>query len=153
MRVRLLKPGKGTVVDYAGEPLRRDAASLVVRTAWPGDPLDLGLFRLEPGDRLDEHFYADRWYNIFTLYGADGRLKGWYCNVARPAVIAHDYVESEDLELDLIVGLDGRTRLDDEDEFLARDLERLDPEAHRAALAAVEELRGLVARRAPPFDA
>jgi hypothetical protein len=152
MQVRLLKPGKGTVITYEGEPLRRDADSITVRTAWPGQPLDLGLIRLEPGDVFDEHFYADRWYNIFTLYGADGRLKGWYCNVARPAIIADDYVDSEDLEIDLIVAADGRLRLDDEDEFLARDLERLDPAAHDAALAAVEELRGMVARGDPPFD-
>lgn len=152
MHVRLLKPGKGTVITYEGEPIRRDGDSMIVRTAWQGDTLDLGLIRLEPGDLLDEHFYAGRWYNIFALRGPDGRPKGWYCNIARPAVIADEYVESEDLELDLIVAPDGRTRLDDEDEFLARDLERLEPTAHRAALAAVDELRAMVARRDPPFD-
>lgn len=152
MQIRLIKPGKGIVITYEAEQLRRDAASVVVRAAWAGGVVDLGLIRFEPGDVLDEHFYAERWYNIFALHGPDGRLKGWYCNVTRPAVIADDYVESEDLELDLIVAPDGRLRVEDEDEFIARDLERLEPAAYIEARAAVSELRSMIARRDPPFD-
>jgi predicted RNA-binding protein associated with RNAse of E/G family len=56
--------------------------------------------------------------------------------------LAPTTVESEDLELDLLVAADRRTiRLDDEAEFAARDLLNSDPQAHAAALAAVEELR------------
>lgn len=151
--VRLIKPLKGTVITYEAELLHRDATSIAVRAAWINDALDLGLFRIEPGDLLDEFYYAERWFNIFRLHGRDGRLKGWYCNVTRPAQIGEDYVDSEDLELDLLVGPDrAQLRLDDEDEFLARDLERQEPEAYSAARAAVEELRAMVARGDPPFE-
>lgn len=154
MEIRLLKPLKGITVRFEGEVVRRDASSVIVRAPWGGGVVDLGLMRFEPGDVLLERYYAERWYNVFELYAADGRLKGWYCNVTRPAVIGESYVESEDLELDLLVSADRRTmRLDDEDEFAARDLERRDPAAFRAALAAVEELRLLAASGEAPFDA
>lgn len=152
MLVRLLKPLKGLVVEFEAELLARTPTSVTVRAPWGRGPVDVGLMLFAPGDTLVEHYYADRWYNIFELYGPGGRLKGWYCNVTRPALLGADYVESEDLELDLLVAADRRElRLDDEAEFAARNLERDDPAAHAAALAAVEELRALVASGAPPF--
>lgn len=152
MEVRLIKPLKGLVVRFEAELLHRDATSVTVRAPWRHGVVDLGLVRFEPGDLLIEHYYADRWYNVFRLHGSDGRLKGWYCNITRPAMIADDYVESEDLELDLLVASDRSTlSLEDEEEFAARNLERDEPVAYFAALAAVEELRALVARGAEPF--
>jgi protein associated with RNAse G/E len=134
------------------EELRRDSASVTVRTTWPLDPLDLGILRFETGDIFVETYYADRWYNIFQVHGPDGRLKGWYCNIARPAVISADTIDSEDLELDLIVAPDRRVvRLDDEEEYAARGLMHSEPEAHAAAIGAVEELRALIAAGAGPF--
>jgi protein associated with RNAse G/E len=109
--------------------------------------------RFEAGDIFIETYYADRWYNIFQIHGPDGRLKGWYCNITRPAVIGADTLDSEDLELDLVVAPDRAVvRLDDEDEYAARNLAGDDPEAHTAALAAVDELRALIAAGAGPFD-
>ena len=123
-----------------------------MRADWPFAPLDLGIMRFETGDSFIETYYADRWYNIFQIHGPDGRLKGWYCNITRPAVIGADTVDSEDLELDLVVAPDRAVaRLEDEDEYAARNLARDDPEAHAAALAAVEELRALIAAGAGPF--
>lgn len=152
MEIRLIKPLKGRVIRFEAELLRRDAASVVVRAPWEPLTVDVGLFRFEPGDIVVETYYADRWYNVFELRGPAGQLKGWYCNITRPAVIADDYVESEDLELDLIVAPDRtQTRLDDEDEFAARNLQRDEPQAHAAALAAVEELRALAALGQGPF--
>lgn len=153
MIIRLLKPLKGLTITFAAEPIARTATSVSVRAAWGREAVDLGLLSFAPGDVLTEHYYSDRWYSIFELHDAGGRLKGWYCNVTRPALIGDDTVESEDLELDLLVSADRRAlRLDDEDEFAARNLERDDPAAHRAALAAVDELRALIGRGAPPFD-
>lgn len=151
--IRLVKPLKGIVVTFEAELVASTATSVVVQAPWSRGVIDLGLLVFEPGDRLTEHYYSDRWYNIFELYDTEGRLKGWYCNIARPAVIGDHAVESEDLELDLLVSADRRElRLDDEDEFAARNLEREDPAAHVAALAALEELRQLIAAGAPPFE-
>jgi hypothetical protein len=152
MEIRLIKPLKGVTMRYEAELLRRDAHGVTVRAIWTLGAIDLGLLRFEPGDVLVEHYYVDRWYNIFELYDIEGGHKGWYCNITRPAVINDEYVESEDLELDLIVASDrGTVRLDDEEEFAARNLERDEPVAYRAALAAVEELRMLAAAGEGPF--
>ncbi|NTU79050.1 MAG: DUF402 domain-containing protein [Chloroflexales bacterium] len=153
MIIRLIKPIKGIVVTYEGEVLARTATSVTIRAPWRGGVVNLGVIAFSPGDTLVEHFYSDRWYNIFELRGPDGRLKGWYCNITRPARISADAIESEDLELDLIVSRDrAQLCLEDEDEFAARRLDVNEPEAYTEALAAVEELRGLIALGAQPFD-
>jgi hypothetical protein len=153
--VRLIKPLKQRVITFEARELTRDAGRIVVRAEWHHGPIDLGVVRFDPGDVLDETYYSDRWYNVFEIRsGSAGRLKGWYCNVTRPALIGATVVESEDLELDLLVSADRRTiRLDDEAEFAARDLLNSDPQAHAAALAAVAELRMLAVNGLEPFTA
>jgi protein associated with RNAse G/E len=90
------------------------------------------------GDRLVETFYSDRWYNVFAVYDRDdGALKGWYCNVTRPATITDTAVSSDDLALDVWVSPDGAVTVLDEEEFAALELS----DADRAmALDAVQQL-------------
>jgi hypothetical protein len=47
--------------------LQRDHRSIMLRTGWDRAPLDLGFVALEPGDRWTERFYADNWYNTFSI--------------------------------------------------------------------------------------
>lgn len=151
--IRLLKPAKGKVVSYTGEVLERDDQHLLLVTIWTWPTEDLGYVVFEPHDRFYEHFYSDRWYNVFAIHCADGTPKGWYCNITRPAIFGEDVVESEDLELDLFVSPDRQQVLVlDEDEFAARDLLSSDPAAHAAALAALQELQDRVQRGDAPFD-
>lgn len=152
--VRLLKPGKGTAITYQGELLRAEPGRVLIRARWDRPALDLGYVRFVPGDSLHEYFYTERWFTIFELRGAAGALKGWYCNVARPALLAGDLLTSEDLELDLFVSPD-RARLLrlDLDEFEARGLAERDPAAHAAALAALDELEQMARAGDDPFDA
>ncbi len=104
---------------------------------------------LRRGDRMVETFYADRPYNVFAIYdGARGGLKGWYCNITRPARFESQEVFAEDLALDLLVLPDGGDRVLDEDEFAALDLS---VDERSMALRALDELRDLAARRAGPF--
>ncbi|HEY74489.1 MAG TPA: DUF402 domain-containing protein, partial [Thermoflexia bacterium] len=76
-------------------------------------------------------------------------LKGWYCNITRPARITSDEVAAEDLALDLWVAPDGEMLVLDEDEFAAL---ALPPAEHDAAQQALAELQAMVRRKAPPFD-
>jgi len=148
--VRKLDHSGVQVTEYPGRVVRRDDRAIVLRTAWLRDPLDLGFVVLEPGDQWVERFYADRWYNIFEIRDEGGRLKGWYCNITRPARILADEVSAEDLELDLWVTSTGETLLLDEAEFAELSLS---PKERSAGLAALAELRSMVSQRIPPFGA
>jgi len=104
---------------------------------------------LQRGDRMIETFYADRYYNVFGVYdGAGGTLKGWYCNITRPARLEAQQVFAEDLALDLLVYPGGGDLVLDEDEFAALDLP---PPEQSLARQALDELRDLAARRQGPF--
>ncbi len=151
--IQLIKPGKGTIVTYRGEVLLAEPGHILVHARWDWPALDLGYVRFEPGDHFYEHYYTERWFTIFEVRSASGALKGWYCNIARPARIESDVIDSEDLELDLFVSPDRRhlLRLDVE-EFEARGLAAADPPAHAAALAALDELEAMARAGSPPFD-
>src|SRR6476661_2235673 len=104
--IHLLKPGKSTTITYSGELLRHEPGHMLIHARWERTRLDLGYVVFEPGDHFYEHYYSERWYNIFELRGESGALKGWYCNVCRPAQFDGDTIVSEDLELDLFVAPD-----------------------------------------------
>jgi protein associated with RNAse G/E len=147
--VRKLDHTGREVISYRGDVLRRSSHAIVLRTTWDREPLDLHFVVLEPDDCWTETFYSDRWYNIFEIRASDGRLKGWYCNVTRPARITRDEVAAEDLALDLWVEADGTMRVLDEDEFAELDLLSGEREAAQEALG---QLKAMVAREVPPFD-
>jgi predicted RNA-binding protein associated with RNAse of E/G family len=151
--VHLLKPGKGTTVTYQGQLLADEPGHLLIHARWERAALDLGYVTFAPGDHFYEHYYTERWYNIFEIRDVSGILKGWYCNVTRPAHVAGDVITSEDLELDLFAPADRQSilRLDLE-EFAARDLARSDPPTQAAALAALDELERMARAGEPPFD-
>ena len=147
--IRKLDHTGGQVTAYPGRVLWRDECAIALRTRWEWAPLDLGVVVLEPGDRWTEYFYADRWYNIFEIHASRGQLKGWYCNITRPACISGHEVTAEDLALDLWVAPDGQMQVLDEDEFAALPLT---PTERDAAWQALTELQNMVARGADPFD-
>lgn len=105
------------------------------------------------GDRTVETFYPDRWYNILELHDVDDdRLKGWYCNIARPAQIVAEAenvtIVYEDLALDVFVSPVGDLLVLDEDELAELQLPAGENER---AWAALEQLREQIARRDTPF--
>ena len=104
-------------VQYQGEVIERLADGVVIEAYWTRAAMDLGYTRFEPGDRFIEYYYSKRWYNIFDIASADGTRKGWYCNVAEPAVIFNDHIEQVDLLLDVWVDPTGEPLILDEDEF------------------------------------
>ncbi|MBN1287925.1 MAG: DUF402 domain-containing protein [Anaerolineae bacterium] len=131
---------------WQGRLLARGTTWVQIEARFNAGTKDLGYVTLCPGDRFVEWYYTDRWYNIFEIHG--DTLKGWYCNIARPAQIDGDVICHEDLALDLFVYPDGRTVPDDEDEFEAL---ALDDAERAAALDAVQTLRKMAAARRPPF--
>lgn len=91
---------------------------------------------LKKDDRFVETFYTKRWYNIFEIHDRDDdQIKGWYCNLCRPAIWdAPDTISYIDLALDLWVAADGTQTVLDEDEF---DALRLDEELKIQTLKAL----------------
>lgn len=111
------------VLTYTGVAIARDEASICIQASFPFKPHDLGGFMLNTGDKMLEWFYSDRYYNVFRIYDGDSdQVKGWYCNLTRPAIITADTVASDDLALDVLCFPNGEVVILDEDEYQALDL-------------------------------
>ncbi|WP_282796610.1 DUF402 domain-containing protein [Streptomyces sp. CC224B] len=144
VEIHLRKAGR-TKIRYPAALLADDGTLVTVRAPWAGAGVrDFGFVRFEPGDTFVEHYGRDRWYAVKEVYAADGALKGWYCDVTRPAVRTGSVVTVEDLDLDLWCSADRGTILRlDEDEFAASGLTATDPAAAAAALRALSDLEHL----------
>ena len=150
--VVLVKAGR-TKIRYPAELLSDDGTRLAVRAPWAGDGVrDFGFVRFEPGDVFTEYYWRNRWFAVKEVRDGSGELKGWYCDITRPATRSGAELVVEDLDLDLWVSADGTdVRRLDEDEFEESGLATSDPVAAAAAVAALDELEGLA--RAGGFDA
>jgi hypothetical protein len=139
--VVLVKAGR-TKIRYRAALLADDGTRVAVRAAWAGEGVrDFGFVRFEPGDVFTEYYWRDRWYSVKEVRDARGALKGWYCDVTRPAVLSGGELVVEDLDLDLWCSADGSdVRRLDEDEFAESGLAERDPEAADAAVTALDEL-------------
>ena len=134
--------------QYQGRLLRRLPNALVLEAFFNRPDLPFMNILLKEGDRFVETFYTDRWYNIFEIYDRDDKaLKGWYCNICRPAVIDGDVVWYVDLALDLWVAPDGKQTVLDEDEF---DELNLDDFLKLKILEELNELQNLFKTKSPP---
>ncbi|WKZ37295.1 MAG: DUF402 domain-containing protein [Anaerolineales bacterium] len=110
--------------QYDGVVVSRDETSVTIEALFNRDDLPFQNVVLKRNDRFVETFYTDRWYNIFEIFDRDdGKLKGRYCNISKPAVIETDTVSYVDLALDLWISADGKQTLLDEDELEALDLD------------------------------
>ncbi|MFZ5878086.1 MAG: DUF402 domain-containing protein [Chloroflexota bacterium] len=124
-RVQVLKlnPQGQEMWRYEGDVLERGEDWLKVEALFDRDDRPFMDTTLKRGDRFVETYYSARWYNIFAIYDRDdGALKGWYCNITRPATWMDGRVEYVDLFLDLWVSADGTQTVLDEDEFAAAEL-------------------------------
>lgn len=116
---------------YGGTVLRRTPRGMLLEAFFDRDDRLFHGVWLCRGDRFVEAYFSHRWYNIFEIHHREGgALKGWYCNVTRPARLLDGRIEYVDLALDLLVYPDGSSLLLDEDEFAALSIG--EPERRRA---------------------
>ncbi|MCI0384397.1 DUF402 domain-containing protein [Streptomyces sp. CNQ085] len=141
----VLHKSRDRKVRYPATVERDDGVHAVVRAPWAGPPVrDFGFVRFESGDVFTEHYWRDRWFSVKEVRGPEGALKGWYCDVTRPAAVAPDTLSTWDLELDLWVSPDRSAVLRlDEDEFAESGLPENDPETAGRARHALDELERL----------
>lgn len=120
---------------YDGSIVTRDESGVLIEAFFNRDDLPFHGITLQMNDRFLERYYTDRWYNIFQIHDrADDHIKGWYCNITRPAEISPGRVAYVDLALDLLVYPDGRYLILDEEEFQQLALNDGDRENARKAL-------------------
>lgn len=139
--VVLTKAGR-TKIRYPARRLADDGNRLTVLAPWAApEARDFGFVTFAPGDVLTEHYWRDRWYSVKEVRTGEGLLKGWYCDITRPCVVADGEVRVEDLDLDLWVSADTSQILRlDEDEFEESGLAGRDPAAAGAAIDALDAL-------------
>lgn len=136
-----------TTWQYDGDVLYRDENSITVEAFFNREDMPFQEIILKRNDRFVETFYSDKWYNIFAIYDRDdGALKGWYCNITKPAVIAADSVAYVDLALDLWVSANGRQTVLDEDEL--EEL-KLDDELKKKVYEGLQELESYFNQKNP----
>jgi len=144
-----LDPTGAEKLRYTGTILARRAYGIVIEATWKQPDRDLGYIRFETGDRFVEHFYSNRWFNIFAIANKEGVHKGWYCNIAEPARISTDTIAQVDLYLDVWINPTGTTLLLDEDEFESAIL--LSKEQRTEAREGLRELQQMLEARQEVF--
>jgi protein associated with RNAse G/E len=123
---------------YTGKVLAKSDHSVLIEARFNHSDVDVHGIVLRKNDRFLERYYDDRWYNIYEARDRDDdHLKGWYCNVTRPARFEENTIAYVDLALDLLAFPDGRFLILDEDEFEALGL---DTDTRRHALAGLDGL-------------
>ena len=150
MKVKIQKknPAGQVTYEYEGTVLSRDEQTIVLEALFDRADMPFMDVVFKTGDRFVEYYYANRWYNIFAVHDRDdGKVKGWYCNIGKPAVFEDGVVSYIDLALDLWVSTRGGQTVLDEDEFEAL---RLDEELRVGALRGLEELKELFLNGKPP---
>ncbi|MDX9991720.1 MAG: DUF402 domain-containing protein [Anaerolineales bacterium] len=128
--------------SYQGRVLARGKNFVRLEALFNREDLPFQGIVLKRNDRFVEVFFTDRWYNIFEIHDRDGdQIKGWYCNVGRPAVWdgpgAISYI---DLALDLWVAADGSQTVLDEEEFAALTMDKNTRQQALAGLLALQTL-------------
>jgi len=149
VKVQKKNPAGEVTYEYEGALLSRDENSITLEALFDRADMPFMDVVFKTGDRFVEYYFTDRWYNIFAIHDRDTeKIKGWYCNIGKPAVIEDGIVSYVDLALDLWVAVDGKQTVLDEDEF--EEL-KLNEELKTGALNGLDELKDLFKSKNPPF--
>ena len=148
IKVQKKNPAGEVTYEYEGILLRRDDHTIVLEALFDRADMPFMDVIFKTGDRFVEYYYTDRWYNIFVIHDRDDeRIKGWYCNIGKPAVFEDGTVSYIDLALDLWVSTSGAQTVLDEDEFAALEI---DEAARLGALKGLDGLKELFLKDKPP---
>jgi len=129
---------------YRGRILRQTSAAFLIEAPFNREDTVFEGIPLKKGDPFIEAFYTRRWFNIFEMHDRDsGAIKGWYCNVTRPAVFTDATLSAVDLALDLLVYPDGHWLLLDQDEYADLGLNDVDQAQAQQAVAELQRLFSL----------
>ena len=128
---------------WKGWVVEQDEVLVVLQAYFITEKRDLGYIVFERGDLFIEFYYLDRWYNVFQVYSKSGQLKGWYCNITKPARLQDGELHFTDLALDLFAYPDGTSLPLDVEEFEELAASSYSAEDTALARAAFDELVSL----------
>lgn len=127
---------------YQGRILEKSEKSLLIEAFFNRQDLPFHGIILRQNDRFLERYFQDRWYNIFEIHDReDDQLKGWYCNITKPAEIKSAEIRYVDLALDILVYPDGSYLILDQEEFTELPI---DGDTRVAARKGLQELTAIV---------
>jgi protein associated with RNAse G/E len=150
--VRKLAYDEHETWHWSGKLVERGDLVTIIDAVFNGGERDLGYMKLEKTDLYHEFYYAERWFNVFQVFRSDGLLKGWYCNICKPARLSGNEISFVDMVLDVFVYPDGRSLVLDEEEFKEKAEAVYSSEDSAKARKAVAELLEMVRQREHPFD-
>ena len=111
---------------------------------------DLGLIR--QGTISFEHYWLDRWYNVFRFHEPDGSLRNYYCNITMPPTFENGVLDFVDLDIDVVVWLENKYEILDRDDFERNTVKFGYPsDVVDNTEASLAEVTRLVERREFPF--
>lgn len=126
---------------YQGTVLEKRGNQIIIEAFFDREDREFHGLHLEKGDRFVELYLSDEWFNIFEIHDRlDDHLKGWYCNVTRPADFDGNSIRYVDLALDLLVFPDGKQLVLDEDEFEELSIEESTRQAAWQSLRKLKQL-------------
>lgn len=126
---------------YEGRVIGRGVHSFLIEAFFDREDIVFHGMHLGRHDRFIERYYDNRWYNLFEIHDRDDdHLKGWYCNVTRPAEFTPGEIVYVDLALDLLAFPDGRYLVLDEAEFDSLSLDHQERFNANQALTTLVEL-------------
>ncbi len=149
-RMKIIKKNHKDEVawEYEGKLIRREENYAIVEALFNRDDLPFQEIVLKRNDRFVETFYTDKWFNIFEIYDRDdGKIKGWYCNITKPAEISENEIAYSDLILDLWVNAEGKQVVLDEDELNELNV---DDDLKKKIYASLYELQDYFKSKNPP---
>ncbi len=119
-----------------------------IHATWTMKDINVGGVPFRVGDTMREFFSPRHPYNAFAIVSPGGELRGWYCNVTRPAK-CEDHggtllIAWPDLILDAIMQPDGTITNLDEDELAESGLPDRNPNLALQIFGARDELTRLL---------
>jgi len=109
----------GSVAEFECTLVHREAGHVVIRYDITGEGGEVAGLRLPGGTVTYAYYWADRPYNVYHWLLPDGTTAGYYFNLADQTQIGEDYVEWQDLTVDILITPDGRCQVRDEEELPA----------------------------------
>ena len=141
-------------IHYRGELVEAGPRGWVVRSWWAGSGWRGPFATMHPGDPCLEFYRPQGRAVVLQLMDADGRLKGFYVDLAAPIRVVPDppAVCYRDLVLDVFVTPDGALHLLDAEEFLEWVRAGAGPEEVADAVGGLQELLERWQAGERPFD-